>query len=378
MDHTWNMFFVCQVKSRISAPVILLLFDVVSAKKIPAIFVFGDSMVDAGNNNYIKTLAKATFPNGIDFCNSCPSGSGRFTNGRTVIDIIEQGLGAKDFRPPYLAPNTPIDVILKGVNYASSGSGILNVTGLIWGGRISLDEQISNFEETKATIVSTIGRRKAKRLLNHQALFIVVSGSNDFLLGQEIIPLKNALARGWYLNIMSSRFESQLRRLYYLEARKIIVTNIPRFGCIPFARDKSPNVKGCIPTFNGVVNSYNKRLKRLLKDLTTDLDGSIFVYANIHAMLKDILHRYKHYGFENVNLACCHTAGVHGGLLPCCSLSEICSNRTEYVFWDAFHLTETSNVIVARHLMDGGLKFMSPMNIRQLLYSLAVHLDLDD
>ncbi|KAI3864474.1 hypothetical protein MKW92_012752, partial [Papaver armeniacum] len=55
----------------------------------PAIFVFGDSLVDPGNNNYISgTIAKNNFyPFGIDF----PSGktnTGRFTNGRTVVDII--------------------------------------------------------------------------------------------------------------------------------------------------------------------------------------------------------------------------------------------------------------------------------------------------
>ncbi|XP_040957353.1 GDSL esterase/lipase At4g16230 isoform X5 [Gossypium hirsutum] len=142
-----NMFLVPRVMFRISASLIFFLFNIMSAEKIPTIFIFGDSIVDVGNNNYINTLAKAMFPNGIDFCKNCLSG--RFTNGRTVIDILEQRLGAKDFRPPYLAPNTTGDVVLRGVNYASSGSGILNDTGLIWGGRISLDEQISNFKETK-------------------------------------------------------------------------------------------------------------------------------------------------------------------------------------------------------------------------------------
>lgn len=48
-------------------------------------FVFGDSLVDVGNNNYIATLSKANYvPNGIDF--GMPTG--RFTNGRTIIDII--------------------------------------------------------------------------------------------------------------------------------------------------------------------------------------------------------------------------------------------------------------------------------------------------
>ncbi|XP_040957352.1 GDSL esterase/lipase At4g16230 isoform X4 [Gossypium hirsutum] len=195
-----NMFLVPRVMFRISASLIFFLFNIMSAEKIPTIFIFGDSIVDVGNNNYINTLAKAMFPNGIDFCKNCLSG--RFTNGRTVIDILEQRLGAKDFRPPYLAPNTTGDVVLRGVNYASSGSGILNDTGLIWGGRISLDEQISNFKETKARIVSIIGRRETKRLLKHQSLFIVVTGSNDFFLGKEMI------SDGSFL---SSKFESQLR-----------------------------------------------------------------------------------------------------------------------------------------------------------------------
>lgn len=62
-----------------------LLFRICFSKDIPATFVFGDSLLDAGNNNYILSLSKANFiPNGIDF--GWPSG--RFTNGRTLVDIL--------------------------------------------------------------------------------------------------------------------------------------------------------------------------------------------------------------------------------------------------------------------------------------------------
>lgn len=58
-----------------------------AGKKIPASFVFGDSLVDAGNNNYLTTLSKANYdPNGIDF----GSATGRFTNGRTIVDIVSK------------------------------------------------------------------------------------------------------------------------------------------------------------------------------------------------------------------------------------------------------------------------------------------------
>nr|DAD34888.1 TPA_asm: hypothetical protein HUJ06_005528 [Nelumbo nucifera] len=51
-------------------------------------FIFGDSLSDVGNNNYLsKSLARASLPwYGIDFGNGMPNG--RFCNGRTVADII--------------------------------------------------------------------------------------------------------------------------------------------------------------------------------------------------------------------------------------------------------------------------------------------------
>ena len=65
--------------------IVSILVGICFANNIPASFVFGDSLVDAGNNNYIVSLSKANYvPNGIDF--GMPTG--RYTNGRTIIDII--------------------------------------------------------------------------------------------------------------------------------------------------------------------------------------------------------------------------------------------------------------------------------------------------
>lgn len=51
-----------------------------------AMFVFGDSLVDSGNNNYLNSLARANFvPYGIDFSEGP---TGRFSNGKTVTDIL--------------------------------------------------------------------------------------------------------------------------------------------------------------------------------------------------------------------------------------------------------------------------------------------------
>ncbi|KAI8010599.1 GDSL esterase/lipase [Camellia lanceoleosa] len=57
---------------------------------VPAFFVFGDSTVDAGNNNNIEDGIKENFyPYGIDYNNQS---TGRFTNGLTAADFIgDQG-----------------------------------------------------------------------------------------------------------------------------------------------------------------------------------------------------------------------------------------------------------------------------------------------
>jgi hypothetical protein len=58
------------------------------AQKVPAIYVFGDSLVDVGNNNYLNdTLLKAIYPYyGIDFPSKKPAG--RFSNGKNAADLI--------------------------------------------------------------------------------------------------------------------------------------------------------------------------------------------------------------------------------------------------------------------------------------------------
>lgn len=54
--------------------------------QVPCYFIFGDSLVDNGNNNRLSSLARADYlPYGIDF----PRGpTGRFSNGKTTVDVI--------------------------------------------------------------------------------------------------------------------------------------------------------------------------------------------------------------------------------------------------------------------------------------------------
>lgn len=66
---------------------ILALGNLFSSAEARAFFVFGDSLVDNGNNNYLVTTARADAPPyGIDYPSHRPTG--RFSNGLNIPDII--------------------------------------------------------------------------------------------------------------------------------------------------------------------------------------------------------------------------------------------------------------------------------------------------
>ncbi|XVE93116.1 hypothetical protein REPUB_Repub01dG0162500 [Reevesia pubescens] len=87
-----------------------------------ALFIFGDSLFDPGNNNYINTTFdfQANFwPYGETFFNYP---TGRFSDGRLIPDFIAQFAGLPII-PTYLEPGN--HKFTDGVNFASGGAGAL-------------------------------------------------------------------------------------------------------------------------------------------------------------------------------------------------------------------------------------------------------------
>nr|KYP39028.1 GDSL esterase/lipase At5g45670 family [Cajanus cajan] len=145
--------------------------------QVPCIFIFGDSLCDNGNNNNLQTFTKCNYkPYGIDF----PLGpTGRFTNGRTAVDLIAQLLGFESFIPPFA--NTGGSDILKGVNYASGAAGIRPETGTRMGANVNLGLQMRNHRVIFSRIATKLGGvEKAKQHLN-KCLYYVNIGNNDYI-----------------------------------------------------------------------------------------------------------------------------------------------------------------------------------------------------
>ncbi|KAL5996476.1 hypothetical protein ACLOJK_026556 [Asimina triloba] len=118
---------------------------------------------------------------------------------------------------------------------------------------------------------------------------------------------------------------------FILDARKIIVVNVGPIGCIPYLRDTSPSTaENCIHFPNQLATSFNTKLKSLVAELNSNLEGAVFVYADIYSIVSDIVENYSSYGFECFSSACCAAAGRFGGLIPCSPSSKVYPDRSKY------------------------------------------------
>ncbi|KAG0620335.1 hypothetical protein M758_4G208400 [Ceratodon purpureus] len=333
----------------------------------PAVWVFGDSLVDSGNNNYVLlALAKANLPpNGIDF--PTHHATGRFCNGKHSIDILCEYMGLP-YPPPAKAPSSRGFAILKGLNYASGAGGILDGTGANYIDRISFNEQIVLFQQTIRELNHLLGEAAAKDLLRN-SLFASIFGSNDYI-NNYILESNNAsriqYTPSQYVDLLISTYKTQLTTVYNLGARKFVVSAVGPLGCIP-SRLAIGSVDGsCVASVNELVLGFNNALKPLLLELTQTLPGSMFLYGNAYDAVYDLIQDPSPAGFNVVNRGCCG-AGKYNGALPCLPVVErICTNRNEYIFWDAYHPTQAFNEILGRRTFLGPPSDISPMNIQQL------------
>ncbi|KAF8051833.1 hypothetical protein N665_1662s0006 [Sinapis alba] len=337
-----------------------------------ASFIFGDSLVDAGNNNYLPTLSRANMkPNGIDFKASGGNPTGRFTNGRTIGDIVGEELGSANYAIPFLAPNATGKALLAGVNYASGGGGIMNATGRIFVNRLGMDVQVDFFNTTRKQFDDLLGKEKAKDYISKKSIFSITIGANDFL-NNYLFPLLSVGTRltqtpDNFIDDMLDHLRDQLTRLYQLDARKFVIGNVGPIGCIPYQKTINQlNENECVDLANKLANQYNIKLKSLLEDLNKKLPGAMFVHANVYDLVMELITNYKQYGFKTATKACCGNGGQFAGIIPCGPTSSMCEERDKYVFWDPYHPSEAANVIIANQLLYGDVKVISPVNLSKL------------
>ncbi|XP_042480160.1 GDSL esterase/lipase 7-like isoform X2 [Macadamia integrifolia] len=225
-----------------------------SSPLAPALYVFGDSIVDSGNNNLLNTFAKVNYkPYGIDF----PAGpTGRFTNGNTFADFLAQYLGLP-LVPPYLGlSKAQKSKTISGINYASGTAGILQESGKYTGTNLDLQKQIEFFQETVNHYLPKNFRSK-KELQQYlsKSIFVVEIGNNDYLanyLQPEFSNTSHLYSPAQFSGIVLKKLKKGLQDLYKLGARKFVVFNIAAIGCTPAELHRRNLTSGCAEDVNQV------------------------------------------------------------------------------------------------------------------------------
>ncbi|KAF3523429.1 hypothetical protein F2Q69_00051686 [Brassica cretica] len=322
-------------------------------KTIPAIIVFGDSIVDAGNNDDITTtLARCNYPPyGIDFDGGIPTG--RFSNGKVPTDFIAEELGIKLSVPAYRDPALKPEDLLTGVTFASGGAGYVPFTSQLSGG-ISLSQQLKLFEEYIEKLNEMVGEERTKFIIQN-SLFMVICGSNDIANTYFALPsVQRQYNVDSFTTLMADKAQSFAQKLHEYGARRIQVFGVPPLGCVPSQRTVAGGpTRSCVGRFNDATKLYNAKLSANLDSLSRNLRENTLIYIDIYDSLLEIIldpQQYGKYfypffpaGFQVVDRGCCGTGLIEVAVLCNNFTADICPNRHDYVFWDSFHPTEKTN-----------------------------------
>lgn len=323
----------------------LLISLVCGAPLAPALYVFGDSLFDSGNNNLLPTVSKANFkPYGVDFAKG---DTGRFTNGRLVPDFIAEFLGLP-YPPPCISIRTSTPVT--GLNYASASCGILPETGQSTGKCLSLDDQVDLFQRTvKSSLPNHFeGPNELMEYLS-KSIFVVCIGSNDYMSNYLSDTSKHNTPQE-FAHLLLDKLSQHFQRLYNLGARKVVMYEIGPIGCIPSMTRKITHNGKCAEELNELVSYFNDNLLGMLQNLTSTLPNSIFARGLAYSLGYDAIMNPSKYGLLDTSNPCCTTWA--NGTSACIPKLKPCPNPDQHYFFDAYHLTESVYSVLASHCIN--------------------------
>ncbi|KAL5056204.1 hypothetical protein RYX36_036886 [Vicia faba] len=343
------------VLSTIFVLLFLLMVPINGKPRVPALFFFGDSTVDVGNNNYLPTFVKANYlPYGRDFLNHYPTG--RFSNGKVISDFASEIFGFTSYQPAYLSLYIKGKNILNGANFASAGSGYHDSTAKLFHS-LSLSQQLEHYKEYQKDLMKIAGRTDALSIING-ALYMVGFGSGDILLNYYLNPLLRLVyTSDQFTDILVQNYADFIQNLYAQGARKIAVKTLTAIGCLPAAITvfDSAYSNRCVVELNNVALSCNQKLNATSVNLRKMLPGLNLALLDGYQPLYNLVTKPSQYGFTETRNGCFGTSFLEKTSTSFNNKKtfiKLCPNASKYVFWDALHLSETAVKFVASEMFS--------------------------
>ncbi|GJT89386.1 GDSL esterase/lipase-like protein [Tanacetum coccineum] len=281
---------------------------------ITAVIAFGDSYLDQGNNNKIKTVSRANFPPyGKDFIAGKPTG--RFSNGKSLADFFVEALGVKEYLPAYLDPSVQYEDLQTGVSFASGGTGYDPVTPKILS-VIPLSDQLQMFKQYIIKLKRNIGDEAAHNIITNSVVLISAS-TNDLILSYYDVPIRRIeYDVHTYVNMLANLAINFVQDIHKLGARRIAVLSAPPVGCLPAQRTLAGGVlRECSEKENQAARLFNIMLKQQLHSLESRLPQSRVAFVDFYNPLISIIENPHQYGLEVTDKGCCGTGKLEEAFL---------------------------------------------------------------
>ena len=259
------------------------------ASAYTALFAFGDSLSDAGND-YILSGGLTPAPPYVD---------GHFSNGPTWVEDLSQELGLGTLKPS----------LDGGTDFAAGGATTADLlTEVGW---------FEGYATANSLSPATL----------NGALFTLSIGANDIIgvLSDSQADAEKAITAD------AKNAAAEVAELYADGARSLLYYEVPQLGLAPDLQAEGEFADTLAQLFNS----------SLLTDLATLETGSdpLKVFTlDTYGLLGDVVSDPQQYGFVNVTDPCIDT--------PAC-LSASPSVQDTYLFWDGLHPTAGAHLLTA-------------------------------
>ncbi|KAI5056258.1 hypothetical protein GOP47_0028076 [Adiantum capillus-veneris] len=310
----------------------------------PPIFIFGASLVDAGQNAIAmprRSYAEVN-PYGSDYFGKPV---GRWSNGRTFMDFITEGLG-----------------------YANS-TAVDNDSG----GLFCLLVQVDQFRDFHDIVMSSYHGLEHKSSIMRQfseAVYFFQTGDLDYVY-EAVKQSDTSFDLNTTVTTTIMAMKTAFQMMYVLGARTFIIMNVSPIGCCPGLvmvtkdADEELDENNCSAIWTNVVQTHNKRLSELLDELRDNYPRAEWVLFDAYSIFLDGYLNPSKYGILYPFKVCCGAGGAYNfNVKVLCGMDAQyingtlvawtkCDNPKHYLIWDTLHPVESFAYHIAQGVLSG-------------------------
>ncbi|KAI3914658.1 hypothetical protein MKX01_008017 [Papaver californicum] len=307
-------------------------------QSISKLFVFGDSYVDTGNNDF--TVEAWKFPYGETYP-GFPTG--RYSDGIVFTDFFASFMGLRSPMPYEQWNNLSKRRVRNGMNFAHGGAGVFNTRHKV----PNITTQINTF---KQYIVDGIYN---KHDLDKSMTLVALSG-NDY---QQYI-LDGGTDEGFRAFVVKvlDQLELNLREIRKTGVKKVVMLNLEPLGCLP-NKAVFLSYEKCDQHANNETIFHNMLLQQIVQRLNSGTTDSPFQILDLYSAFLAVINKQGGEDYSGIT----KTASFEFGnplLKPCCIATSakflcgsvddsgvkqytLCEKPTDNIFWDAVHPSQS-------------------------------------